>query len=80
MKLLMRTFVKLQLVVLNKSCKKWFIYSVFNVFVGCKCPVSGALLKDLFQTENFRVTVVPDVYTVEICGALKVTFLLIPNT
>ncbi len=28
-------------------------------------------MKDLFQTDNFRVTVVPDLYTVEICGALK---------
>lgn len=42
--------------------------------IGSKSPKSGALLKDLFQTDNFRVTVVPDVYTVEICGALKVSF------
>lgn len=29
------------------------------------------MFKDLFQTDNFRVTVVPDTYSVEICGALK---------
>lgn len=39
--------------------------------IGCKCPQQGAILKDLFQTDDFRVTVVPDRYTVEICGALK---------
>lgn len=40
--------------------------------IGCKCSAQGAILKDLFQTDNFRVTVVPDRHTVEICGALKV--------
>ncbi|KAH9497098.1 glycerol-3-phosphate dehydrogenase [Dermatophagoides farinae] len=39
--------------------------------IGCKCPHQGAILKDLFQTDDFRITVVPDRYTVEICGALK---------
>ncbi|KAI7695630.1 Glycerol-3-phosphate dehydrogenase [NAD(+)] [Sarcoptes scabiei] len=39
--------------------------------IGCKCSAQGAILKDLFQTDNFRVTVVPDRHTVEICGALK---------
>ncbi|KAI2810526.1 hypothetical protein RDWZM_002517 [Blomia tropicalis] len=39
--------------------------------IGSKCHQSGTILKTLFQTDNFRVTVVPDVYTVEICGALK---------
>lgn len=42
--------------------------------IGCKCPNQGAILKELFQTNDFRVTVVPDRYTVEICGALKVSF------
>lgn len=39
--------------------------------IGCKDPQIGKLLKDLIQTDNFRVTVVDDVYTVELCGALK---------
>jgi glycerol-3-phosphate dehydrogenase (NAD+) len=39
--------------------------------IGSKNRESGKILKDLFQTENLRVTVVPDTYTVEICGALK---------
>ncbi|KHN82670.1 putative glycerol-3-phosphate dehydrogenase 2 [Toxocara canis] len=30
-----------------------------------------ALLKKLFQTENFRINVVKDAHTVELCGALK---------
>lgn len=30
------------------------------------------LLKNLIETDNFKVTVVDDVETVEICGALKV--------
>lgn len=32
----------------------------------------GQMLKDLMQTPNFRVSVVQDADTVEICGALKV--------
>ena len=32
---------------------------------------SGALFKTLFESSNFRVTVVGDSDTVEICGALK---------
>ena len=40
--------------------------------IGCKIPHEGEILRTLFHTANFRVTVVPDVYTVEICGALKV--------
>lgn len=39
--------------------------------IGSKCGQNGAILKSLFQTDNFRVNIVPDVYTVEICGALK---------
>ena len=30
------------------------------------------MLKELFQTPYFRVVVVPDEETVELCGALKV--------
>jgi len=39
--------------------------------IGCKDKQLGAVLRDLFQTENFRVVVVDDVDTVEVCGALK---------
>lgn len=40
---------------------------------GCKNENHGALLKELMQTSNFRVTVVPEHDVVEICGALKVS-------
>lgn len=33
----------------------------------------GQMLKDLMQTPNFRVSVVQEADTVEICGALKVS-------
>ena len=39
--------------------------------IGCENPNSGKILQQLFQNENFRVRVVPDRTTVEICGALK---------
>jgi len=39
--------------------------------IGAKDPEVGRDLKLLFQTENFRVTVVGDTQIVEICGALK---------
>lgn len=39
---------------------------------GCKCAKLAPLLKDLIETDNFKVSVVDDVDTVEICGALKV--------
>lgn len=41
---------------------------------GCKNKTHGALLKELMQTNNFRVTVVEEYDVVEICGALKVSF------
>jgi glycerol-3-phosphate dehydrogenase (NAD+) len=41
-------------------------------FVGCKDPELGRVLKELFQTSYFRIVVVPDEETVELCGALKV--------
>lgn len=40
--------------------------------LGCKDLAQGQLLKELMQTPNFRITVVQEVDTVEICGALKV--------
>ncbi|KAG8509180.1 Glycerol-3-phosphate dehydrogenase [NAD(+)], cytoplasmic [Galemys pyrenaicus] len=39
--------------------------------IGCKNLAQGQLLKELMQTPNFRITVVQEVDTVEICGALK---------
>ncbi|XP_009462558.1 PREDICTED: glycerol-3-phosphate dehydrogenase [NAD(+)], cytoplasmic isoform X2 [Nipponia nippon] len=39
--------------------------------IGCKNMQHGQTLKDLMQTPNFRVTVVQEADTVEICGALK---------
>ncbi|XP_075466037.1 glycerol-3-phosphate dehydrogenase [NAD(+)], cytoplasmic-like [Ascaphus truei] len=39
--------------------------------IGCKNPRHGQIFKELMQTPNFRVTVVEDSDTVEICGALK---------
>uniref|UniRef100_K9IJG7 Glycerol-3-phosphate dehydrogenase [NAD(+)] n=1 Tax=Desmodus rotundus TaxID=9430 RepID=K9IJG7_DESRO len=39
--------------------------------IGCKDQAQGQLLKELMQTPNFRITVVQEVDTVEICGALK---------
>ena len=39
--------------------------------IGAEDPVVGSDLKLLFQTDNFRVTVVADAEIVEICGALK---------
>lgn len=39
--------------------------------IGCQDKELGRTLKEIFQTPYFRVTVVPDVETVELCGALK---------
>lgn len=39
--------------------------------IGCKNTENGILFKKLLQTPNFRVTVIDDAATVEICGALK---------
>ncbi|KAJ8257955.1 hypothetical protein GJAV_G00191560 [Gymnothorax javanicus] len=39
--------------------------------IGCKNRDHGALLKELMQTRNFRITVVEESDVVEICGALK---------
>ncbi|XP_067012111.2 glycerol-3-phosphate dehydrogenase [NAD(+)], cytoplasmic isoform X2 [Anabrus simplex] len=39
--------------------------------IGCKDKELAPILRDLIQTENFRVVVVDDVDTVEVCGALK---------
>ncbi|XP_015785977.1 glycerol-3-phosphate dehydrogenase [NAD(+)], cytoplasmic [Tetranychus urticae] len=39
--------------------------------IGTEDEESGKILKDLLDTPNFRVTIVRDRYTVEVCGALK---------
>lgn len=40
--------------------------------VGSKDAEQGRVLKLLFDRPHFRTSVVPDVATVELCGALKV--------
>ena len=55
----------------------FIIYRSVIVFLscpGCKDAEMGVVLKKLFQTPYFRITVVPDAETVELCGALKVRF------
>ena len=42
------------------------------LYTGCKSTEQGQLLKLLFYTTTFRVQVITDVVTVELCGALKV--------
>ncbi|CAN2389729.1 Glycerol-3-phosphate dehydrogenase 1-like, partial [Pristimantis euphronides] len=39
--------------------------------IGSKVLQNGLLFKELLQTPNFRITVVEDADTVELCGALK---------
>lgn len=39
--------------------------------IGCKDKRLAPILRDLIQTPNFRVVVVEDCETVEVCGALK---------
>jgi len=39
--------------------------------IGSRNAKHGDVLKKMFQTENFRITVVQDDQTVEVCGALK---------
>lgn len=40
--------------------------------IGIKVQEHGPLLKDMFQTDYFRIVVCDDETTVEVCGALKV--------
>lgn len=40
--------------------------------IGCKNKQYAPVLRDMMQDDNFRVVVVDDEVTVEICGALKV--------
>ncbi|XP_022084700.1 glycerol-3-phosphate dehydrogenase [NAD(+)], cytoplasmic-like [Acanthaster planci] len=39
--------------------------------IGCRDPEVGKVLKRLFQADYFRIVVVEDATTVELCGALK---------
>ncbi|XP_036599988.1 glycerol-3-phosphate dehydrogenase [NAD(+)], cytoplasmic-like [Trichosurus vulpecula] len=39
--------------------------------IGCTNKKHGNIFKELFETDNFRMTVVEDDETVELCGALK---------
>ncbi|KAM9034442.1 glycerol-3-phosphate dehydrogenase [NAD(+)], cytoplasmic-like [Sarcophilus harrisii] len=39
--------------------------------IGCTNPKHGKIFKELFETINFRMTIVEDYETVELCGALK---------
>ena len=39
--------------------------------IGCRDAKYGRILRDLFQSNNFRVVVVDDADAVEVCGALK---------
>ncbi|XP_053323217.1 glycerol-3-phosphate dehydrogenase 1-like protein [Spea bombifrons] len=39
--------------------------------IGSRVRENGVLFKELLQTPNFRITVVDDADTVELCGALK---------
>lgn len=41
--------------------------------IGCKDVVAGPMLREIIQTNYFKVVVVDDGDTVEVCGALKVS-------
>ncbi|XP_011817014.1 PREDICTED: glycerol-3-phosphate dehydrogenase 1-like protein [Colobus angolensis palliatus] len=64
--LLIRTFHFLTL-----SSKPLLISFLSNLLTGSKVMENGLLFKELLQTPNFRITVVDDADTVELCGALK---------
>lgn len=40
--------------------------------IGTHNKENGMTLKKLFHTDNFRINIVEDSHTVELCGALKV--------
>jgi len=48
------------------------IIMIRRKIAGCRDKRSAPVLRDLIQTTNFRVAVVEDSETVEVCGALKV--------
>lgn len=42
--------------------------------IGCDSKKWAPILRDTMQADHFRVVVVDDINTVEVCGALKVSF------
>lgn len=44
--------------------------------IGCRDLRIAPLLRDIIQTDDFRVVVVDDEDAVEVCGALKVSIYL----
>lgn len=77
MKLLMKNSVKLLLVISVLKLYLFILTTHFNL--GCRDPKVGQILKDVIQTDYFRVSVVDDVEAVEVCGALKVCLLIVIN-
>lgn len=56
----------------NTQINNAFLSISFSLSTGSKILENGLLFKELLQTPNFRITVVDDADTVELCGALKV--------
>jgi glycerol-3-phosphate dehydrogenase len=52
---------------------------IIYFYLGCRDKKIGQILKDVIQTDYFRVSVVDDVEAVEACGALKVFNLSLLN-
>lgn len=50
----------------------YLIYSLLFIQTGCRMEEHGPILKDLFHTDYFKINVVSDADTVELCGSLKV--------
>jgi glycerol-3-phosphate dehydrogenase (NAD+) len=48
-----------------------FCEATIGIDLGSKSLSAGQMLKNLFHTDNFRISVVRDANTVELCGALK---------
>lgn len=57
----------------------FLIYIIKYFYLGCRDKKIGKILKDVIQTDYFRVSVVDDVEAVEACGALKVFYLSLQN-
>ncbi|XP_064025776.1 glycerol-3-phosphate dehydrogenase 1-like protein isoform X3 [Pogoniulus pusillus] len=53
------------------AAEKFCETTIGTVPSGSKILENGLLFKELLQTPNFRITVVDDADTVELCGALK---------
>jgi len=58
---------------MNVCCLTLYVSCTVRLWLaGCRNKEMGKALKELFQTPYFRVVVMPDEETVELCGALKV--------